>query len=223
MNFTRRNFLATAALSSASIALGSKGEAQPASQPGGGMPDMPDMTPQEPMTVDAQGHMHMRHPKPKRPGVPRLPALICRMTNTVGIDEAYDMLTKGTDPLEAALHLTSTQENDPNDFTNGLGGLPNQDGEIQLDAAVWHGPSRRAAAVASVSGIKNPALLARAVMQQTGYSLLTGSDAQRFALAHGFTKEDLATPRSQGEYAMWKELQKNPPQLKAPHLRPQLA
>ncbi|HEV2647539.1 MAG TPA: isoaspartyl peptidase/L-asparaginase [Acidobacteriaceae bacterium] len=202
MNFTRRNFLATAALSSASVALGAS--AQSDSQNDGMAPMKMDM-----------GGMKMSRPKAKRPDVPRLPALICRMTNTVSVDAAYQMLVDGKDPLEAALHLTKMQENDPNDFTNGLGGLPNQDGEVQLDAAVWHGPSRRAAAIASVSGIKNASLLAQALMQRTGYSMLSGSDAQSFALANGFTKENLLTERSRSEYAVWKQLQKNPPQLKS--------
>jgi N4-(beta-N-acetylglucosaminyl)-L-asparaginase len=203
MNFTRRNFLATAALSSASVALGPRADAQTSSQPGSKAPmDMGSMPP-----------MKMGHPKPERPEVPRLPALICRMTATIGVDAAYQMLTQGSDPLDAALHVTTTQENNPDDFSTGLGGLPNQDGEVQLDAAVWHGPTRRAAAVASVSGIKNASLLARAVMQHSGYSLFCGTDAQRFALDQGFVKEDLLTERSHKEWAVWKQLQSAPPQL----------
>jgi N4-(beta-N-acetylglucosaminyl)-L-asparaginase len=206
MNYTRRNFLATAALSSASVALGARAEAQAANQPDS----------KAPMDMGSMGGMKMGHDKPKRPDVPRLPALICRMTATIGLDQAYLMLTEGKDTLDAALHLTTTQENNPDDFSTGVGGLPNQDGEVQLDAAVWHGPTRRAAAIASVSGIKNASLLARALMQQTGYSLLSGSDAQRFALANGFTKEDLLTERSRKQYAVWKQLQATPPKLASP-------
>ena len=201
MNFTRRNFLTTAALSSASVALGSRADAQGGNQPAA------------PMDMNGMPPMKMGHPKPKRPDVPRLPALICRMTATIGVDTAYQMLLDGKDTLDAALHVTTTQENNPDDFTTGLGGLPNQDGEVQLDACVFHGPTRRAAAVASVSGIKNASLLARAIMQNTGYSLLAGTDAQRFALANGFTKEDLLTERSRKQLAVWKQLQSTPPQL----------
>jgi N4-(beta-N-acetylglucosaminyl)-L-asparaginase len=201
MNLTRRNFLATAALSSASVALGSRADAQGGNQPAA------------PMDMNGMPPMKMGHPKPKRPDVPRLPALICRMTATIGVDAAYQMLLDGKDTLDAALHVTTTQENNPDDFTTGLGGLPNQDGEVQLDACVFHGPTRRAAAVASVSGIKNASLLARAIMQNTGYSLLAGTDAQRFALANGFTKEDLLTERSRKQLAVWKQLQSTPPQL----------
>jgi len=195
MNFNRRNFLAGAALSSASVALGSSGK--------------PAATARQQM-----GQMgSMSHPKPERPEVPRMPALISTMTRTIGIDVAFKMLERGSDTLDAALHVTTTEEDDPTDFSTGLGGLPNQDGEVQLDACVWHGPTRRAAAVASVSNIKNASLLARAVMQQTGYSLLSGPDAQRFGLAHGFIKEGLVTELTRKKFAVWKQLQSTPPQL----------
>ncbi|HEV2618535.1 MAG TPA: isoaspartyl peptidase/L-asparaginase, partial [Acidobacteriaceae bacterium] len=166
-----------------------------------------------PMDMNSMGPMKMNHPKPQRPVVPRLPALISTMTRTLGIDAAYTMLQQGSDTLDAALHVTTAEENDPNDLNTGVGGLPNRDGEVQLDAAVWHGPTRRAAAVASVSGIRNASLLAQAVMQHTGYSLLCGSDAQRFGLAHGFAREDLLTDRTRKEWAVWKQLQSSPPQL----------
>ncbi len=203
MNFTRRGFLSGAALATAAVSLGSRGNAQVSSQAGS----------------SAQKQMapmgSMNHPKPKRPAVPRLPALISTMTRTVCVDAAYQMLQQGSDTLDAALHVTTTEENDPTDSSCGLGGLPNQDGEVQLDACVWHGPTRRAAAVAAVSNIKCVSLLARTVMQQTGYSLLSGIDAQRFGLTQGFAKEDLVTERSRREWAVWKQLQSAPPRMES--------
>jgi N4-(beta-N-acetylglucosaminyl)-L-asparaginase len=201
MNFTRRGFLAGAALSSAAIALGSRGNAQT---------DTPSGSP-APKQMAPMGSMN--HPKPKRPEVPRLPALISTMTRTTEVDAAYQMLQHGSDTLDAALHVTTAAENDPTQSSTGLGGLPNQDGEVQLDACVWHGPTRRAAAVASVSDIRHASLLAQAVMQQTGYSLLAGTDAQRFGLAQGFAKEELVTERSRREWAVWRQLQSGPSQL----------
>jgi N4-(beta-N-acetylglucosaminyl)-L-asparaginase len=198
MSFSRRNFLATAALSSASVALGARAMGQaPAALP---MPGMQD-------------HSGHNEPKPVRPAVPRLPVLISPMTGTVGILAAYTRLKRGGDTLDAALHVTTTQEDDPNDVTAGLGGLPNEAGEVQLDACCMHGPTRRAAAVASVGGIRNAALLARAVMDRTGYSLLTGTGAQRFALTQNFSVEDLTTDRTRKTWAVWKQLQSNPEKL----------
>jgi N4-(beta-N-acetylglucosaminyl)-L-asparaginase len=155
-------------------------------------------------------HAAHEHPKPVRPTIPRLPALLSRMAGTVGIDAAYTMLKQGRDTLDAALHVTKTQEDDPGDVTAGLGGLPNEEGEVQLEACCFHGPTRRLAAVAAVSGIRNASLLARAVMEHTACPLLVGSGAQRFGIAHGFVKEDLSTERARQTWAVWKELRSSP-------------
>ncbi len=188
MNINRRRLLAAAALSSASIGLKSNGGVQ--------MPTMP--------------HMQHGHPKPERPKIPRLPALVCKVTATVGIDAAFKMLMEGSDTLDAALHVCKTQEDDPKDHSAGLGGLPNAAGDVQLDACCLHGPTRRAAAVAAVSGIRNASLLSRALMDHTANSLLVGSDAQTFALAQGFHSEELATDRARKNYALWKQIRSHP-------------
>ncbi len=151
-------------------------------------------------------HMQHNHPKPERPLVPRLPALICKVTNTIGIDAAFKTLLEGGDTLDAALHVLKAQEDDPDDHLAGLGGLPNERGEVQLDACCLHGPSRRSAAVSGVSGIRNVSLLARTLLQSTGDCLLAGSDAQAFALAHSFVKEDLLTNYTRLNYLLWKQL-----------------
>src|SRR5579872_262601 len=109
---SRRSFLAGAALSSASMALKSKCEAQ----------------------ASPMDHSQHGHAKPERPLVPRLPALISKVTATSGIDSAFRMLLDGSDTLDAALHVCKTQEDDPKDCSAGLGGLPNVQGEVQLDA-----------------------------------------------------------------------------------------
>ena len=188
MNDSRRSFLTTAVLSTVSVALDSKMNAQ-----------MQNMAP-----------MNHNEPKPKRPTVPRLPALICKATGTAGIDAAYKMLLGGGDTLDAVLHVCKTQEDDPKDHSTGLGALPNAQGQVQLDACCLHGPTRRGAAIGSVSGIRNASLLARALMDETGNALLVGSDAQAFALTHGFTIEDLLTERSRLNYALWEKIWMDP-------------
>jgi len=157
--------------------------------------------------MDHKGH---DEGMPERPAVPRLPAMICKVTGTLGIDAAYKMLDQDADTLDVALHVCKTQEDDPNDHATGLGGLPNADGQVYLDACCVHGPTRRVAAVASVSGIRNASLLARALMDHTGNALLVGSDAQAFALAHGFAKEDLLTDRTRKNYELWKRIRSHP-------------
>ena len=188
MNESRRSFLATAAFSTAALALSSRTGAQ---------------------THD-MGHMQHNEPEPERPAIPRLPAVLSKATGTAGIDAAYKMLFSGSDTLDAALHVCKTQEDDPKDHSTGLGALPNSQGEVQLDACCLHGPTRRAAAVGSVSGIRNISLLARALMDNTGNALLVGSDAQVFALSQGFVKEDLLTGRTRQNYALWNKIRSDP-------------
>ena len=154
--------------------------------------------------------MQHGYPKPERPAIPRLPALLCKVTGTIGIDAAFKMLLDGRDTLDAALHVCQTQEDDAGDHSTGLGGLPNMQGEVQLDACCLHGPTRRAAAVASVRGIRNASLLARALMDHTGDALLVGSDAQAFAQAQGFPIQDLLTDRSRKTYALWNRIHSTP-------------
>jgi N4-(beta-N-acetylglucosaminyl)-L-asparaginase len=155
---------------------------------------------------DPHDHAAHSHPKPARPAVPRLPALICKITGTVAIDQAFQMLKDGRDTLDSALHVTQAQEDDPDDQSTGLGGLPTEEGEVQLDASCLHGPTRRGAAIACVSGIRNASLLARAAMEHSDYPLLVGLGAQRLALAQGFHKEELLTDRSRKMWAAWQHI-----------------
>ena len=151
-----------------------------------------------------------REEKSKRPKVPRLPAILCRAAATGAVDAAYRALQQGGDTLDTVLQITRTQEDNPNDWTNGLGGLPDRDGVVQLDACCFHGPSRRSGAVAGLCDIRNASLVARAVMEKTNYPLLTGVDAQRFAVSQGFPAEQLTTDRTRKIWALWKQVQASP-------------
>ncbi len=158
-------------------------------------------------------HMVMGHPKPERPEVPRLPVVLCRTADTLGVDAAYRMLRQGGDTLDAALKVAETQEENANDFTTGAGGLPNADGVVQLDACCFHGPTGRSAAVAGVSGIRHAALLAQTVMEKTGYPLLAGADAQRFAMSQGLAQEGVINDRTRKIWSLWKQVQALPQPL----------
>lgn len=110
----------------------------------------------------------------------------------------------GADPVDAVVEGVTLVEDDPNDSSVGLGGLPNEDGVVQLDASVMHGPTHKAGAVACLEGIKNPAKVALLVLKTTDHILLVGEGAKRFALRHGFKEENLLTEDSRRAWLRWK-------------------
>jgi N4-(beta-N-acetylglucosaminyl)-L-asparaginase len=119
--------------------------------------------------------------------------------------KAIELIRAGADPLDAVIAGVNLVEDDPNDMTVGYGGLPNEEGEVELDAAVFHGPTGRAGAVAGLKWIKNPSKIAKLIMENTDHVLLQGDGALRFALAYGFKKEDLVTDRSRAAWLQWRE------------------
>jgi N4-(beta-N-acetylglucosaminyl)-L-asparaginase len=132
------------------------------------------------------------------------PALVSSANGIRGIAKAYDMIGKGADPLDAIIAGVNIQELDPEDQSVGLGGLPNEDGVVQLDASVMHGPTKRAGAVAALEDIATPSLVAKAVMDYTSHILLVGAGAKKFALAMGFKEQNLLTEKSRQDWLRWK-------------------
>ena len=117
--------------------------------------------------------------------------------------EGGDILHLG-DTLDAAVEGVKIQELDPADSSVGYGGLPNEEGVVQLDASCMHGPTRRAGAVGALEGIKTPSEIARLVLKYTDHIMLVGKDAQRFATSYGYQVEDLMTPASRERWLRWR-------------------
>jgi len=121
------------------------------------------------------------------------------------VSKAFNLMTSGTDPLDAVVAGVNIVELDPEDTSVGYGGLPNAEGVVQLDASVMHGPRKRAGAVACLEGVRTASLVAVKVMEETDHHLLVGKDAQRFARNMGFTIEkDLNTQKSRKLWLEWK-------------------
>ena len=131
--------------------------------------------------------------------------VISSANGLVASARAMQMLKAGHDTLDAVVAGVNMVEEDPNDTSVGYGGLPNEEGDVELDSCVMHGPSRRAGAVASLRHIKNPSKVAKVVLERTDHILLVGDGALRFALKHGFKKEELLTEESREAWLRWKE------------------
>lgn len=132
------------------------------------------------------------------------PTVIASANGLRGVKVAYDQIIAGGDPLDAIIAGVNIQELDPNDTSVGLGGLPNRDGVVQLDASCMHGPSKRAGAVGCLEDIATPSLVAKAVMDYTDHIMLVGDDARRFAIEMGFQTQNLLTESTRQEWLRWR-------------------
>ena len=118
---------------------------------------------------------------------------------------AMELLKAGADTLDAVIAGVNINEEDPEDTSVGYGGLPNEEGVVELDASVMHGPTRRAGSVASIRNIKTPSKVAKLVMEQTDHVMLVGDGALRFAKAMGLRDENLITEKSRLAWLVWKQ------------------
>lgn len=144
-------------------------------------------------------------PQTPRLAPPKRPVLITRETGDPTVSEAFAMLERGTDTLDAVLHVCQGREDDPSDHSVGLGGLPNEDGVVELDASLMHGPTRRAGAVGACTNIRHVSQLAKTVMEQTSHVMMVGHGAERFALAEGYQPENLLTDDARKMWLLWKQ------------------
>ena len=126
--------------------------------------------------------------------------MIASERGEVGLTAGIDLLRAGAsamDAVEAAIRLV---ESDEENHTVGVGGMPNLLGEVELDASVMDGATRRAGAVAAVTGFPHPITIARAVCERLPQHLmLVGAGAERFAddvgIERGPTLTDAARQR----------------------------
>lgn len=142
--------------------------------------------------------------KPSAPAGSR-PLVVSSANGIKAVEKAYRVLATGGDPVDAVVSGVNLVEDDPDDVTVGLGGIPNEDGIVELDASVMDGRTMRSGAVAALHNIQNPSRVARIVMEQTNRVMIVGEGALRFAKAHGFSETNLLTERARKIWLYWKE------------------
>lgn len=113
---------------------------------------------------------------------------------------AWEILASGGSVLDAVEQGVQVSEADPAVTSVGLGGRPNRDGVVELDAAIQDGTTLRAGGVAALQGVLHPISVARRVMERTPHVLLVGAGALEFARSEGFPEQDLLTPQARAAW-----------------------
>ncbi len=119
-------------------------------------------------------------------------------------EKSYGILKAGGSSLDAVDAAIVILEDEPM-FNAGKGAVFNHDGKNELDASIMDGATLRAGAVANVHRVKNPILLARAVMEKSPHVMMVGDGAEEFAKSVGIT---LVDPKYFYTERRWQELQK---------------
>ncbi len=141
----------------------------------------------------------------KRSVSPSGPVVVSSANGLQAVEKAASMIRGGADTLDAVIAGVNIVEEDPDDTSVGYGGLPNEEGVVELDSCVMHGPTCRAGSVAALRNIKTPSLVAKLVMERTDHVMIVGEGALRFARAHGFEEVNLLTDKARRRWLRWKE------------------
>ncbi len=139
-----------------------------------------------------------------RDSIPDADAKLMQADLDKALDAGYAVLSKGGDALDAVTAAIIVLEDSPW-FNAGKGSVFNAEGGHELDASVMEGHTRRAGAVAGVTTVKNPILLARSVMEKSEHVMLAGEGAEKFA----DTQKDIerVDPKYFDTDKRWKQLQ----------------
>lgn len=152
-----------------------------------------------------------------QPATATKPVVIASANGLAATAKAMELILAGRDALDGVIAGVNLVEDDPNDNSVGYGGLPNEEGIVELDASVMHGATGRGGCVAALRNIKNPSKVARVLMERTDHVLIVGEGALRFAKAHGFKEENLLTDAAREAWLRWKETLSNQDDWLPPH------
>lgn len=108
------------------------------------------------------------------------------------------------DAIEKGIWVT---ENDVKNASVGIGGIPNADGQVELDACIMSGPDHNAGSVAGIRDILHPISVARLVMESTPHVMLVGDGAKEFAIKNGHPETNLLTDQQKSNWQNWQRKQ----------------
>lgn len=117
---------------------------------------------------------------------------------------AWNNLSSGKGGLTAVEYGVRVSEDDPNEMSVGLGGLPDRTGKVTLDACIMDN-NNDCGSVSFLENIKNPISVARLVMEKTPHIMLSGKGAYDFAIEQGFKSQNLLTKKAEEAWQKWKK------------------
>jgi len=174
----RRNFIQNTALGSLGVVAGAKAMANPA---GPGISENPQ-----------------QYSAPQN----QLPLVIATWNVPNATEAAFELLKNGGSALDAVEQGCRVEEANAQGQSVGIGGLPDRDGNVTLDACIMNSNGDYGAVV-YLQNIKHPISVARKVMEETPHVIMAGSGAEKFAVSQGFVRENLLTPASEKAWKEW--------------------
>jgi len=132
-----------------------------------------------------------------------LPIIISTWNHGIAANaESLKILNEGGSVVDAVEKGVMIPEADPNNHSVGLGGFPDRDGHVTLDASIMNSEGN-AGSVCFLENIVHPISVARIVMDKTPHVMLSGSGALQFAVENGFKQENLLTPEMKKKWQQW--------------------
>ena len=132
----------------------------------------------------------------------QLPLVIATWNVPNATQAAYNVLNNGGSVLDAVEQGCRVEEANAEGQSVGIGGLPDRDGNVTLDACIMNSEGDYGAVV-YLQNIKHPISVARKVMEETPHVIMAGSGAEKFALSQGFPRENLLTEASEKAWKAW--------------------
>lgn len=142
--------------------------------------------------------------------VSKLPVVVATWNVKGATAKAWEVLQNGSSSLDAVEQGVMVEEADPNNQSVGMGGLPDRDGNVTLDACIMN-KEGNCGSVVYLQNVKHAISVARKVMEDTPHVMLAGKGAEKFALEQGMKAENLLTEKSKKAWLEWKKESKYKP------------